>query len=147
VVAFASLSRFGELIGEPSFAGMDDETDSWTHRDEIFAKTRVRLLTRSTKEWLDLFREHDVWSGPVYGYEDVLTDPQVAHNGVFVEYDHPTEGRVKTPGFPIKFSKTPSSVDRGAPQIGEHSREVLQQADFDPATIDRLLASGVVRQG
>ncbi|WP_213979866.1 CoA transferase [Sphingomonas sp. dw_22] len=145
-MAFANLEKLGELIGEPSFAGMDDETDSWTHRDAIFAAVARRLTARSNAEWLDLFRQHDIWAGPVYGYADVVADPQIAHNETFVEYDHPSEGRVKTPGFPIRFSKTPTTVERGAPQIGEHSREVLAEAGFDAVAIDALLASGAVRQ-
>ncbi len=147
VVAFASLAKFGELIGEPSFAAFEDEeSDSWTHRDAIFAATRERLKHRPSAEWLDLFRAHDVWSGPVYGYADVVADPQIAHNQTFVEYDHASEGRIKTPGFPIRFARTPSTVERGAPQIGEHSREILAEAGYDDAAIDRLLAAGAVRQ-
>jgi crotonobetainyl-CoA:carnitine CoA-transferase CaiB-like acyl-CoA transferase len=145
-LAFANLHNLGELIGEPSFAGMDDETDSWTHRDAIFAAVRERLTARTSADWLELFRTHDIWAGPVYGYDDVVADPQVAHNQTFVEYDHPSEGRVKTPGFPIRFSKTPTTVERGAPQIGEHSREVLAEAGFDEAAIARLIAAGAVRQ-
>jgi crotonobetainyl-CoA:carnitine CoA-transferase CaiB-like acyl-CoA transferase len=146
VVAFANLKKLGELIGEPEFADMDDERDSWLHRDAIFAKTRARLLTRSSGEWLELFRRHDIWSGPVYGYADLVTDPQIAHNGTFVEFDHPSEGHVKMPGFPIRFSKTPSEIYRGAPQIGEHSREILSEAGFAEAAIDQLVASGTLRQ-
>ncbi|HEX7850264.1 MAG TPA: CoA transferase [Sphingomonas sp.] len=145
-MAFANLRTLGELIGEPSFADLDDETDSWTHRDAIFAAVRERLTAKTSAEWLDLFRANDIWAGPVYGYDDLVQDPQIAHNGTFVEYDHPSEGRVKTPGFPIRFAKTPSTVRRGAPQIGEHSREVLAQAGFDEASIERLLADGTVRQ-
>jgi len=145
-LAFASLHTLGELIGEPSFAGMDDETDSWTHRDAIFAAVRERLPARTSAQWLELFRANDIWAGPVYGYADVVADPQVQHNGTFVEYDHPSEGRVKTPGFPIRFSRTPSTVERGAPQVGEHSREVLGEAGYDADVIDRLIAAGVVRQ-
>jgi len=74
---------------------MDDEVDAWTRRDEIFARTRERLKLRTTKQWLDLFAANDVWSGPVYGYADLVDDAQIAHNGTFVEYDHPTEGHVK----------------------------------------------------
>ena len=48
-----------------------------------------------------------IWAGPVYDYADVLADPQVQHNGSLVSYDHPTEGRVTTPGFPYRFSATP----------------------------------------
>ena len=98
-------------------------------------------------KWLSaLLRAADIWCGPVYGYADLLTDPQIAHNGTFVEYDHPTEGRVKTPGFPIRFSKTPSVVERGAPLVGEHSRELLAELGLEAEAIDRLVESGVVRQ-
>ena len=76
----------------------------------------------------------------------MVDDPQVRHNGTFVEYEHPTEGRVKTPGFPIRFSKTPSTIARGAPLVGEHSREVLGELGLDADAIDRLVESGVVRQ-
>lgn len=147
VLAFANLKKLGELIGEPSFADMvDEEKDSWTYRDEIFARTRERLRARKSQEWIELFLKNDIWAGPVYVYEDVVADPQIAHNGTFVEYDHPSEGRVKVPGFPIRFSKTPSSIARGAPQTGEHTRKVLEEAGFAADQIDRLLSSGAVKQ-
>lgn len=146
-IAMASLKTLGRLIEEPFFADLDDETDSWTHRDEIYACVRRRLLNRTSEDWLALFRENDIWCGPVYGYADVVEDPQIKHNGTFVEYDHPTEGRVKTPGFPIKFSKTPSVIERGAPLVGEHTREILGETGRDPAEIEALIAAGVVRAG
>lgn len=145
-IAMANLKKLGELIGEPFFLNLEDQTDSWTYRDEVYAMTRIKLEEKTTQEWLDLFRPVDIWCGPVYGYEDVVNDPQIKHNGTFVEYDHPTEGRVKTPGFPIKFSKTPSTVDRGAPRIGEHTREILAAAGKSEVEIDALLASGAVKQ-
>ncbi len=144
IVAFPQLKTFGALIGEPSFEAMDDEIDSWTQRDAIYARTRERLKTRTTAEWLDLFGRNNVWAGPVYGYADLVADPQIAHNGTFVEYDHPTEGRVKTPGFPYKFAKTPAAVERGAPLAGEHSREILRAAGYDEARIDALVACGAI---
>jgi crotonobetainyl-CoA:carnitine CoA-transferase CaiB-like acyl-CoA transferase len=146
-IAMASLKTLGRLIEEPFFAELDDETDSWTHRDEIYACVRRRLAHRTSEDWLALFRENDIWCGPVYGYADVVEDPQIKHNGTFVEYDHPTEGRVKTPGFPIKFSKTPSVIERGAPLVGEHTREILSETGRDPSEIEALIASGVVRAG
>jgi crotonobetainyl-CoA:carnitine CoA-transferase CaiB-like acyl-CoA transferase len=144
VVAFPTLKKFGALIGEPSFLDMNDEVDSWTRRDEIFARTRERLAGKTTAEWLALFREHDIWAGPVYSYADLVDDAQIRHNRTFVEYDHPTEGRVKTPGFPIRFAKTPCEVYRGAPLAGEHTRDVLREAGYDDAKIDALVATGAV---
>lgn len=144
IVSFPPLKKFGELIGEPSFADMQDEVDSWTQRDAIFARTRERLLAKTSAEWLALFAANGIWAGPVYGYKELLADPQVRHNGSFIEYDHPTEGHIKAPGFPYRFSKTPPSVERGAPLAGENTREVLQGLGYDEARIDDLLARGVV---
>jgi crotonobetainyl-CoA:carnitine CoA-transferase CaiB-like acyl-CoA transferase len=144
IVAFPQLKKFGALIGEPSFAAMDDETDTWTRRDEIYAKTRDRLKAKTTAEWLEMFRANDIWAGPVYGYADLVNDPQIKHNQTFVEYDHPTEGRVKMPGFPIRFSKTPSTVARGAPLTGEHTRAVLHEAGYSEEKIDKLAQSGAI---
>ncbi len=144
IVAFPKLKTLGEVIGEESFLSMADDVDTWTRRDEIFAKTREKLVTKTSAEWLERLRAADIWCGPVYGYADLVADEQIRHNGTFVEYDHPTEGRVKTPGFPIKFSKTPSTVERGAPQVGEHTRQILAEAGYDAARIDSLLSSGAV---
>ncbi|MBN3850566.1 CoA transferase [Paraburkholderia sp. Ac-20342] len=146
IVAFPPLKKFGELIGEPSFLDMVDEVDGFARRDEIFARTRERLTARTSEEWLALFAEHDIWAGPVYSYADVVEDPQIRHNGTFVEYEHPTEGLVKAPGFPYQFEKTPGSVRMGAPLVGEHTREILRSAGLDDAAIDALVARGVVKE-
>jgi crotonobetainyl-CoA:carnitine CoA-transferase CaiB-like acyl-CoA transferase len=146
IVAFPPLRKFGEVIGEPSFLKLDEEADGWGRRDEIFAKTRERLKTKKTQEWLEKFAAADIWAGPVYGYADLVRDPQIEHNGTFVEYTHPTEGRVKTPGFPIKFSKTPSTVERGAPLTGEHSREILSELGLPADRIDELITRGIIAE-
>lgn len=147
IVSFPKLANLGQVIGEDSFLTMDDEVDTWEKRDEIFARTREKLKTKSSAEWLELLRAADTWCGPVYGYADLVEDEQIKHNGTFVEYDHPTEGHVKTPGFAIKFSKTPSTVERGAPLTGEHTRAVLAEAGLDEAAINDLIAKGAVGEG
>jgi len=145
-LAMAPLRKLGAVLGDSFFDALDEERDGWTQRDEIYARVKAKLTGRTSAEWLELFRASDIWSGPVYGYADLVEDPQIRHNGTFVEYDHPTEGRVKTPGFPIRFSKTPSQVERGAPLVGEHSREILREAGRSEDEITQLIESGVVRQ-
>jgi crotonobetainyl-CoA:carnitine CoA-transferase CaiB-like acyl-CoA transferase len=146
IVAFPKLKTLGEVIGEDSFLTMDDEVDTWSRRDEIFAKTRDRLKTRTSAEWLELLRAADIWCGPVYGYADLVEDEQIKHNGTFVEYDHPTEGRVTTPGFPYAFSRTPATIERGAPLVGEHTGELLVEAGFSDDEVAALVADGVVAE-
>ncbi|MCW8117691.1 CoA transferase [Streptomyces violaceoruber] len=146
VLAFPPLKRLGEILGEDTFLAMEDEEHGWTHRDEIFARTAARLLTRPSRHWLDAFAAAGIWAGPVYGYADLLQDPQIRHNGTFVTYEHPTEGSVTVPGFPYKFSATPPRIDRGAPLVGEHTREVLTEAGLAEKEIEELLAAGAVTE-
>jgi len=143
-LGFADLETLGRIIDEPSFAGMIPEVEGWTHRDELYAKTAARLLTRPSAQWLPELLAAGIWAGPVYGYQELVDDPQIVHNGTFVEYEHPTEGHIKTPGFPYVFSKTPARIDRGAPLVGEHSREVLAELGIDTARVDALFGSGAV---
>ncbi|MFC8063796.1 CaiB/BaiF CoA transferase family protein [Streptomyces sp. NPDC057293] len=146
VLAFPPLKKLGEILGEDSFLSMEDEEHGWTHRDEIFARTAARLTTRPSRHWLDAFAAAGIWAGPVYGYADLVQDPQIRHNGTFVTYDHPTEGRVTVPGFPYKFSATPPRIDRGAPLVGEHTREVLTEAGLAEREIEDLFATGTVAE-
>ena len=143
-LGFADLETLGAVVGEPSFAGMVPEVDGWTRRDELYAKTEARLRTNTTRVWLEQLLAAGIWAGPVYSYQDLVDDPQIAHNGTFIEYDHPTEGHIKTPGFPYRFSATPPRVDRGAPLVGEHSREVLTELGLSPERISELIESGAV---
>jgi crotonobetainyl-CoA:carnitine CoA-transferase CaiB-like acyl-CoA transferase len=146
VLAFPPLDTLGEIIDEPGFSQMDAEIDGWSRRDEIYEKTRLKLVTRSSAHWLERFEEAGIWAGPVYGYADLINDPQILHNHTFIEYDHPTEGPVKTPGFPIHFGKTPSSVARGAPLAGQHTSAILREAGFDDTAIGNLIERGIVVQ-
>ncbi|WP_243075854.1 CaiB/BaiF CoA-transferase family protein [Microbacterium sp. SS28] len=143
-LAMPNMPTLGRLLDEPSFAEMDGEIDGWTRRDEIHAVVADKLRTRTTSEWLDILQPAGVWVAPVYSYADLVDDEQIAHNGTFVEYDHPTEGRVKTPGFPYRFSRTPARIDRGAPLAGEHTREILDDLGVTGDEVEALLAAGVV---
>ncbi|QKW10368.1 CoA transferase [Streptomyces sp. NA04227] len=145
-LAMPDLPTLGKVIGEESFLEMDSEVHGWTHRDEVHRATAERLRTRTTSEWLAALAEAGLWAGPVYDYEALVNDPQIRHNGTFVEYEHPTEGRVTTPGFPYRFSRTPARIDRGAPLIGEHTSEVLAEAGLTPEEIRSLLRTGVVAE-
>lgn len=145
-LAMPDLPTLGSVIGEPAFAEMSSEVHGWTHRDEVHRRTADRLVLRTTAEWLAALGAAGIWCGPVNDYAALVEDPQIKHNGTFVEYDHPTEGRVTTPGFPYTFSRTPASIERGAPLVGEHTGELLAEAGFSSAEIAALTADGVVTE-
>jgi crotonobetainyl-CoA:carnitine CoA-transferase CaiB-like acyl-CoA transferase len=61
-----------------------------------------------------------------------------------VETVHPTAGKVKSIGLPIKFSETPGSVTRAAPVLGQHTREVLREHGFSDAEADQMAVQGAI---
>ena len=143
-IAFPAMAKLGELFNEPRLAAMDDTVDTFAKRDEIH-----RIVAEHTARWkrdelLDAMLKLDIWSGPVHDFQSVMDDPQVKHNGSFVQYQHHSEGPLTTPGFPIRFDKTPSKVARGAPLVGEHSREVLAAAGYSDAEISDLFAKELI---
>ncbi|MEU4452762.1 CoA transferase [Nocardioides sp. NPDC023903] len=145
-LAMPDLPTLGKVIDEPAFAEMSSEVHGWSHRDEVHRRTADRLVLRTTAEWLDALGTAGIWCGPVQDYAALVEDPQIKHNGTFVDYDHPTEGRVTTPGFPYAFSRTPASIERGAPLVGEHTGELLAEAGFTGEEIAALTAGGVVAE-
>lgn len=145
-LAFAEPEALGELIGEPGFAGWSGEVEGWSRRDELYRGVQDRLILETSDHWLEKLGAAGMWVGPVYGYDDLVRDPQIEHNGTFVEYEHPTEGTVRTPGFPYRFARTPARITRGAPLVGQHSREILAEAGIAPERIDELIAGGAVAE-
>lgn len=143
-LAFADLAVLGEIFDDDQLAAWDAEADGFTRRDEISRRVTRHLRQDTTERWLARLSERGVWVGPVYSYDDLLQDPQVAHNESFVSYTHPTEGSVRTPGFAFRLSQTPAAVDRPAPTVGEHTIGILGSLGLSDERIDDLLARKVV---
>ncbi len=143
-IAFANYETLSEILDIPELEKCDADSCDPEERDTIFRLVEQGVRRHNFSKLMNQFSNSGVWAGPVYNYGEVVNDPQIAVNNTFVEYDHPTEGRVKTPGFPIRFKKTPSKIHRGAPLIGEHTREILQLMNVEPELIDDLLERNIV---
>jgi len=88
--------------------------------DEAFAK-------RPRDEWIKLLREDksDLIYTIVNTVDDLPTDPQVLENDYIVEFDHPQHGPTKMVGIPVGLSETPGSIRSAAPELGQHTEEIL----------------------
>jgi len=138
---WANLSR---LIGRPEWAEkIPRELEPCC---EKIQKEMTRLFkTKTQKEWLDLLMHEDTCVTAVQSLDEVFADPQVRSRQMLVETTHPKAGRVRQIGVPIKFSETPGEIRRPAPEIGEHTEEILGQLGFAQEEIDRLRKMGVIR--
>jgi crotonobetainyl-CoA:carnitine CoA-transferase CaiB-like acyl-CoA transferase len=109
----------------------------------------VELLTpyfrqHTTADWLRLFEELGVPGGPVLSIAEMHADPQTQARAMITEVQHSRLGPVKTLGTPVKFSATPTAVRHGAPLLGEHTREILQEHGYTTEEITTLAAVGAV---
>ncbi|MEQ1768622.1 MAG: CaiB/BaiF CoA-transferase family protein [Devosia sp.] len=144
-VSIGPLPLLGDVLDDDVLRSFVEWGDGMTHRDEIYRRVAAAIKTRSTADWLERFAAADYWAGPVYTYEDLLADPQVAHNGTFVTLEHPTEGTLKLAGIPIRFSETPGTIRRHQPEVGEQTAEILSEAGFSDAEIAGLEEAGAVQ--
>jgi crotonobetainyl-CoA:carnitine CoA-transferase CaiB-like acyl-CoA transferase len=97
------------------------------HRDEIRFAFEEVFKKRTTREWLDILLPHDVWCSQVNTFKEMVEDPQVKHNKMIIDCEHPVVGNIRTTGFPVSFSETPQSVYRSCPLLGEHTDEILEE--------------------
>jgi crotonobetainyl-CoA:carnitine CoA-transferase CaiB-like acyl-CoA transferase len=115
------------------------------HRQEMVAVLTEAFRTRKTDEWLGLLGEADILCARVATYEDVLVHPQVAANRMIVDVKHAEHGSVRMPGFPVDSAEANAQPHRPAPACGQDTREVLREAGFSEAEIERLQRRNAVR--
>ena len=113
--------------------------------EHYYATLAEICATRTNAEWVELLKNSNVPHGPVNTLDDLFVDPQLEATGFWKEVDHPTEGRLRMPDIPPRFSKTKPEVTRLQPRLGEHSVEILREAGFTAAEIDAMLKSGATK--
>jgi crotonobetainyl-CoA:carnitine CoA-transferase CaiB-like acyl-CoA transferase len=130
-----------EWSADEAFA---DNASRVRNREDLAALIEAITVTMPRTHWLSLFEANDIPCGPINDYAQVFADPQVLAREMVVETEHPALGHLRTLGSPIKMSATPPNVTRRAPQLGEHTDEVLMEAGFSHAEIAVMRASGAI---
>ncbi len=93
---------------------------------------------------MDLLERAGVPAGPIYTVPEAVADPQAQARGMVQEIEHPQAGRVKTLGNPVKLEKSPVTVRKAAPALGEDTDAVLREIGYGPADVAELRRKGVV---
>jgi crotonobetainyl-CoA:carnitine CoA-transferase CaiB-like acyl-CoA transferase len=132
----ASLLGHDEWIADARFA---TDSSRVAHRAELARAIDAITSTRTCEHWLALLEGAGVPCGPIRGYDEVFTDPQVAAREMAVEVTHPTLGALTSLGTPLKMSETPLDPRRRAPLLGEHTEEVLREFGFTAEQILQLV--------
>jgi crotonobetainyl-CoA:carnitine CoA-transferase CaiB-like acyl-CoA transferase len=120
--------RFCDVIGRSDLArdsGFATAAARRDRRDQIAAIIEGWTSTRAKAAVVAALTGAGVPAAPVNNVAEMVADPQVRAREMFVEVDHPTYGRLKTTGTPLKLSETPGRVRWLAPSPGEHNEEVF----------------------
>jgi formyl-CoA transferase len=131
-----------ELREDSRFVDRMARHDNYAALDEILKRA---ALTRTRTEWFDLLERADVPHGPINGFPEVFDDPQVAELGLVETIDMPSGERPLTQVGPsLRMSETRLRVDPPAPNLGQHTDEVLAESGFSPSEIKSLRSEGVI---
>jgi crotonobetainyl-CoA:carnitine CoA-transferase CaiB-like acyl-CoA transferase len=138
--------RFCEIIGQRQLVD-DPECDNLSRNfygDKIEAILEETFPKKTTAEWMEALNRADILAAPVQQYQDILNSEQALANGYLAWVDHPQMGRIKVVGNPITLSDTPVSPPAPAPELGQHTEEVLLEVGYTWEEIAQLRESGAL---
>jgi crotonobetainyl-CoA:carnitine CoA-transferase CaiB-like acyl-CoA transferase len=139
--------RLCDVLGQTEWTTMPEFADNASrvrNRDALAARIEAITSQQPRRHWLTLLESNDIPCGPINDYAQVFADAQVRARDMVVEVDHPTLGRLRTLGSPLKMSDTPPDVSRRAPLLGEHTDTVLREAGFGDQEIAALREAGAI---
>lgn len=134
--AFLGAAGREDLRDDPRFRTQSARA---SHVSALYALIGDEVARHDNAEWQRRLADADLPWTLVNRLEDLAEDPHLKAVGFFQDFDHPSEGRIRETRISAQWSETPGSIRRLAPRKGEHSREVFEEAGFDPARIARLL--------
>ena len=138
---FFTLADRPDLVNNPRYATINDRH---RHMGELLSEVRKVTPERTTSQWLTACAQHGI---PASNLRDLATahdDEYVLAQELISKRDHPTEGEYYATRTPFRMSRTPASLTRHAPMLGEDSAHVLDELGYPEDRIQRLLQAGVV---
>ena len=136
-----------EVVGKPEWAN-DPRFNNRKVRVENYDALNEQLapIFRAGKreDWLRRLIAKDVPAAPIHTLDEVFADPQVKSYGFPIEVEHSQMGKMQLIGSAVDMSRTPPSIDRPPPMLGEQTEEVLRGLGLDTNTIENLRAKGAI---
>ena len=138
---------FFALVGRPEMA-LDPRFDALLVSPEelksLVGELEPIFLERTTDEWCELLQEAGARFAPVRNYAEVVADEGVWENDYFVEIKDDAGQSQRVVGTPIRMSETPLQPSAIAPDLGQHSEEILKEAGYSAADIEEFRTAGTV---
>ena len=141
-------NNFCRAIERPDLSAKKDESapvDFAAGEVELRRELQQIFHTRTLDEWMKIAVEHDVAMGPApTEVTQLLTDPHMKQREIFYEGEHPNSGPFTYVGQPAVIEGQSYEVWRPAPELGEHTREILTELGISASELDRLASQQVI---
>ena len=112
---------------------------------DVLSESLQEIFQRGRREeWLKQLIENDVPAAPLNTLDEVFEDPQIREYGFPQIITHPKMGDVKMVGNAVDMSRTPPTIDKPPPSLGEHAEDILTSLGYDVAAIKDLRSKGTV---
>tara|TARA_B100000900_G_scaffold334398_1_gene295701 strand:- start:1269 stop:2462 length:1194 start_codon:yes stop_codon:yes gene_type:complete len=102
------------------------------------------LIKKTSDEWLKIFDDHGLPCGPINSINEMFLDPQTIEREMIIEVNNNKAGKSKAIGMPIKFSKSKTERSKGAPNLGEHTKEIMKIFDYNDDQINDFYNRNVI---
>jgi crotonobetainyl-CoA:carnitine CoA-transferase CaiB-like acyl-CoA transferase len=135
------FSNVCKHLGRPDLVELQEDA---SRLEEIRGAFRDGFKTKTAQEWHDLMSQDDTCVAKIYNFDEVFSDPQVLHRQMAMELDHPSVGKVRQVGFPVKLSDTPAAFRAFAGSKGQHTDEILLELGYEKEDVARLREQGAV---
>ncbi|MGD0670926.1 MAG: CaiB/BaiF CoA-transferase family protein [Candidatus Binatus sp.] len=136
---FANLCR---AIGREDFIAHEFDSSKRAEIARVFTET---FKTKTRDEWFAILTRNDICAGRMLTLDEVPSDPQVLAREMIVEVEGPGGQKIKQVGVSVKFSDTPGSIRSLAPQLGQHTDEILGALGYAQDEIDRWREAGAIK--
>jgi len=130
-----------ELEHDPRFESDEPRVDNHVALFNILEET---FLTKTLDEWKVTLTEAGLPWAPVQNLPEVIADPQARANDFFATIDHPTYGRMELVANPVKLNGTAAAVRMPAPELGQHTEEVLLEYGYTWDDIEQFKQQRII---
>ena len=111
---------------------------------ELVEILTIELSKKTSLEWLKIFDDNGFPCGPINSITDMFKDPQTIDRQMILEVDNKKAGKSKAIGMPIKFSKSKTEKSKGAPNLGEHTKEIMINFGYKEKEIEDFYSRKII---
>lgn len=129
------------LASNPDFATGDKRSEN---REAVNAAIEAHTVAKTSAEWIDIFNETGIPTGPIYKMDEVFADEQVGHLKMRHPVRHSKYGDLDLVANAVRMSRYEARTGMATPERGQHTDEVLGEFGFSEDEIQRLRGDEVV---